>query len=284
MNFVTRHLGCGNVKPFLLIFFLVGLFHAGPAKSGCPSWSDASVNGNSAWIYGGSLGNHTIRMLLQFDPATRALTGTYGYNNEPGVLSISGEISTDGESAKLVEHNSSGQATGRFVLIFVYPTWQEGWDRQGKKSDWNCMFMTGTWEDMAGKHSAKVALSRINPMSSLPSNEQARKKNETAAYQFQQAVLRGDRAKFAALLKYPFSKQSITNGKVVWKEWDSPNEVVKNYKKIMTLSAKDVRMAVPHELETSFGTSSFMSTYACITDGKFVLICDGGCRCPPYSN
>jgi hypothetical protein len=267
---------------FLLTFFLASLLHAEPSKSGCPNWSDINVNGSSAWIYGGSLASRPIRMSLRFDPASRALTGSYGYNNEPGALQVSGEISADGESARLVERDSGGQFTGQFELAFVYPTWQEGWDRQGKKSDWNCMFMTGTWKDPVGAHPSKVVLQRINPLSSRPEDELAREKNEIAAYQFQQAVIHGDRERFAALLKYPFLTQKIVNHQALWREWDSPEEVIKNYQRIMILTVDEVRKAVPHELETDVGTSSFMGTYACITDGKFVQICDGGCRCPPH--
>ncbi len=269
-------------RRFLLVFFAVGLLQAEPAKSGCPNWSDSKVHGNSAWIYSGSIGDRPVRMLLQLDPATRALTGSYGYNNEPGVLTVSGEISADGESATLTEHDSQAQVTGRFALNFVYPTWQEGWDRQGRESDWNCQFLAGSWEGFNGKRPAKVRLSALNPMSSHSDDQRAREKNEVAAYQFQQAVIRNDRNKFAALLRYPFLTQRLVGHQIVWKQWDSPEEVIKNYKSIMTLNMDQVKKAVPHELETAFGTSSFMDTYACIVDGKFVQICDGGCRCPPH--
>lgn len=268
--------------PLFTVLILLGLLHSAPAKSGCPNWSDANVNGSSSWIYGGSVGGRAIRMALRLDPTTRTLSGTYGYSNQPGVLSVSGAISADGETASLDERDSDGQKTGHFTLNFVYPTWQEGWDRDGKKSGWNCMFMAGTWKGRASLRPAKVKLNRINPLSSDSNEELARKKNEDAAYQLQQAVLRNDRAKFASLLKYPFFTQSLVNHQAVWKKWGGPEDVIKNYKKIMMIRADEMRSAVPHELETSFGTSAFMGTYACITDGKFVQICNGGCRCPPY--
>lgn len=268
--------------PLFAALVLLGLLHSSPAKSGCPNWSDVNVNGSSSWIYRGSVGDRAIRMALRLDPTSETLSGTYGYNNEPGVLSVSGAISADGETASLDESDSDGQKTGHFTLNFIYPTWQEGWDRDGKRSSWNCMFMAGTWQGQVSSRSAKVTLNRVNPLSSDSNEELARKKNEDAAYQLQQAVLRNDPVKFASLLNYPFLTQSVVNHQTVWKEWGSPEDVIKNYKKIMVLRAEDMRNAVPHELETAFGTSAFMGTYACITDGKFVRICDGGCRCPPH--
>jgi hypothetical protein len=265
-----------------LAFFTLTLYlPVAIAGAGCSDWTNVNKNGDSPWIYAGTVADRQIRMLIQYDPATREVSGTYGYNDQPGELSLSGALSADGTALDLEERDSSGVTTGHFNLVFVYPTWQPGWDSFGKKSDWDCMFLNGTWQANTTSSPLKVAVSRQDAMQSTENEK--RKKNEVIAYQLQRAILTGDHKKFASLLKYPFWSASVSKkGKVITRIWNTPAEVIKNYDQIMTMPVNYVQHGVPHELETDYeATSSFLDGNVCIKDEKVHEMCSAGCasRC-----
>lgn len=107
---------------FAAFAFIALTFHLSPAIAGaaCPDWTNVNENGNSPWIYKGTVADRPIRMLLQYDPKTREVTGSYGYNNQPGLLWVSGKLTADGASVGLDERGTQGRSTGHFDLEFTY--------------------------------------------------------------------------------------------------------------------------------------------------------------------
>ncbi|MBM7124225.1 hypothetical protein ACFFJT_00370 [Dyella flava] len=243
-----------------------------PASGGCPSYVEEFQN---EWVYEGTLGNHYIRMALQYQAASGLLVGEYGYNHQPGVLQVSGTVSHDGNEVNLVETDDLGKVTGKLNLNFNVPS--RPYIDRNHLQDYNCQFLSGTWEGVGVITSESIDLSRDI---SLPqTDEEDRKANEKTAYAVQAALLRSDKKAFAALLNYPFFHfySARQDEKHVY---SSPAEVERDYSQIASIPYVEVVRAVPHELGINQGISSFMGGYVWISHGKVIQICAGGCGNP----
>ena len=244
------------------------------AKGACLDWSRSVGRPDHSAVYTGMLGEHPVRIMLHLDVATGHFDGAYGYNDQPVVLILTGDMLPEGVGAELDERDPQGHLTGHFTLRFFRPR-PAGEDLAAyDKEDRNtCEYLTGSWRSLSGNKKRKVALfpdGEIDPV-----YDEEREMNEVTAYKLRRAMLDSNRKSFASLLRYPFTKNS---GRWVVGVWNNPEEVVKNYNKIIPFSKKQIKDAVPHILQTSQDTSQFMNGSVFITHGKVTLICGG--RCP----
>ncbi|WP_139351377.1 hypothetical protein [Rhodanobacter sp. B05] len=267
----------------LLGMFLLSMLYAFPAYSQCVHWYHAAGekfnNGldgpSNLRIFSGNVGNQQIRMSLHYDVAANSIDGFYGYNNQPGTLTIHGKMRSSGAGMDLVERDAQGKTTGYFSLLFTYPT-GPGYDAAGVQkhvSDYDCSYVTGTWHSASDSHPIKVKL--YSSGEQTPAEQQARESNDEAAYKVQKALLSNDRKEFASALKYPFCTSRYRVG-VTW--WKSPHDVIAHYKQIAILADPlSLRPAVPHAIETVGKLSYWIGDTMEFENGKMQAMCDASC-------
>jgi hypothetical protein len=243
------------------------------AASGCPNY--AQEFSGSKRVYEGQLGGRYIRVALQYQMASGQLVGEYGYSHQPGVLRLMGEISSDGNRIDLTELTERGEVTGKFDLTFNVPS--KPYIDQKHQADYNCQFLSGTWSSPDKRSSQAVNLVFDIRLHGI--DDEDRQPNEKAAYAVQNALMKSNRKAFAALLNYPFFYyiDIRQNKKRVYK---NPEEVMRDYRLIASIPMPQITDAVPHELYTTMGISSFMKGSMWLSKGKVVQICTGGCGLP----
>lgn len=242
-------------------------------NAACENWSAGMGRLDQSLIFPGSVGGHPVRMMLHYDSATNSFDGAYGYSNQPDVLRLTGYMSKGDAGLYLTEQGRSGRITGYFRLMFMRPRepWESAKSYARTMKESGCSFLTGTWISPSGKRIESVSFHQDGVID--PRFDKRRKVNEVVAYKLRSAMLNGDKKLFASLLDYPFYSE---NDMQIPTKWNTPSDVVKNYKKIVQFSNDTIRNAVPHILETAVKTV-FMNGSIFIKDGKVTRICDEAC-------
>jgi GH24 family phage-related lysozyme (muramidase) len=274
----VRYMGC----------LLLTILCVPSARGACLDWSHIVGNGNSdnRLIYFGTVGDHPIQMMLHLDVVTGHFDGAYGYNDQPGMLSLSGNMQPGGVGVDLDERDAQGHVTGHFSLGFFHNrrSWED--PRTYDKYSNKCEALTGSWRSTSGNKTQDVAL--LGNGEIVPAYDREREMNEITAYKLRRAMLDKNRQAFASLLSYPFYTNGFNRyGGVLHlneKTWNNPEDVMNNYDKIINydkmepFSYKEIIEAVPHALQTSVDGSQFMNGSVYLTHGKVTRICSG--RCP----
>lgn len=267
----------------LLGLFLLSLVYAFPAHGQCVHWyytpGERFNNGLGApsnlRIFSGSVGEQQIRMSLHYDVATRTIEGFYGYSDQPGTLTLHGEMLPSRNGMNLVERDAQGKVTGHFSLVFTYPSGPNYDAASVKKhiSDYDCSYVKGSWHPASDNRSLQVELWSSGEQTQA--DQQARKLNDEAAYKVQMALLNNNKKSFASLLKYPFCTSRFGRGRTLWK---SPEDVIAHYKQISRLAAPAyLHEGVPHAIDTHGKISDWMGDTMEFEDGKVKSMCDGSC-------
>jgi hypothetical protein len=254
------------------MIFSMMLAVAQPARGACLNWARYVGAPTHSLQYAGTLGDHPIRMMLHLDAATSRLIGAYGYNDQPGILQLTGDLRSGGEGVDLVEHDQQGRDTGRFDLQ-IFRQRRFGEMRNPLPG---CDNLVGKWQPAKGGKPLNVTLYLAGE--SNPVYDQARERNEIAAYKLRQAMLDQNPAAFASLLQYPFYSE---HGHGVVSVWNSQQDVIDNYKQIVFFPDKAVRDVVPHILAGGGTRSEFMNGSVYIDHGKVTRICEEACPVIP---
>jgi hypothetical protein len=250
----------------------VSLLVSATAVAACPDYANRLGTTETWWIYAGYIGTHPIRMVLHYDEGLHRFVGEYGYGSQPHTLKVTGAMLQGSTQFGLNEYDADGVITGQFDLAFSdYPA---RWVIKSRMSEYDCMYIDGKWKSSNGNVIESVRLFQGNPLSMK--DDEDRKSNEATAYELQKAILHNEPDKVAVLIHYPFYWTDNMNHSIISY---SQSEVVKNYKKIMDFPLSKIRDAVPHELDTVSGHSSFIDNHVCLAQGKVIYICHGGCRC-----
>ncbi|WP_188795860.1 hypothetical protein [Dyella nitratireducens] len=211
------------------------------------------------------------------DSSTGRFDGAYGYSDQPKMLSLTGGMQSRFTGVDLDERDEKDQVTGHFTLSFFHPRpdWesQENYQKENKDT---CSFLTGSWRSSSGSKPLKVLLQEVG--NTVPENDREREINEDTAYKLRKAMLDNDRSAFASLLQYPFHSESDRQKISIWK---SPEDVIKNYDRIVLFSYKQIRASVPHALQTSEAGSQFMNRSIYLARGKVTRICAEACPAIP---
>jgi len=265
------------------LVLLLMTFFVSSARGACLNWVQTVGNSHSRLTYVGMLGNHPIRMMLHLDVATGHFDGAYGYNDQPGMLALTGSMRSGGVEVDLDERDKQGLVTGHFSLRFFEPRAAGEDPAIYKKYPTKCSALTGSWRSSSKNEMRDVGL-HADGMTD-PADDQERELNEATAYKLRQAMLNNNKHAFASLLKYPFYTNGFyrTGGALhlVNKTYRSPEEVINYYDGIIHFSYKEIRDAVPHVLDTYPGGSNFMSRSVDLTDGRVTRICAGACPIDP---
>lgn len=264
-----------KLQIFALIFLL--LLHVTPASAACLNWSWLASNPSYRLVYEGTLGDHPIRMMLHLNSSTGRFDGAYGYNDQPKMLSLTGSMQLKSTEIYLDEREEKDQVTGHFILSFFHPrpTWesQENYEKKNKDT---CEFLTGSWQSSDGNARMPVSLRANGEIS--PEDDLNRAKNEATAYKLRRAMLNKDRNAFASLLHYPFHSQDDHYHNWVW---SNPEEVIRNYDKIIFFWQRQIESSVPHILQSAGPESIFMDRSIYLRSGKVTWICAGACPVVP---
>lgn len=254
---------------------LLMMLCAPSAKGACLDWSQSVGRPDHSLVYAGKLGDRPIRMMLHLYTANERFDGAYGYNNQPKMLILTGSMLPGGVGVDLDERDAQGHVTGHFSLKFFRPRPARE-DPVYQKYPSKCDDLTGSWQSSSGNEAHDVAVHLDGE--TVPADDKKRELNETTAYKLREAMLSNNRKAFASLLRYPFYQNS---GRWVVGVWHNPEEVIKNYDKIIPFSHNEIRDSVPHVLQTSLDTSQFMNRSVYITHGKVTRICSGACPVIP---
>lgn len=264
-----------ELQIFALILLL--LRSVTPASAACLNWPWMAANPDYRLIYEGTVDGHPIRMMLHLDISTGRLDGIYGYNDQPNTLVLAGSMQPNSIGIDLDERDKKDAVTGHFNLKFFHqrPVW-ESEENYKKESKDSCGFLTGKWESPSRNKSFDVSLQQNGV--SIPGDDNKREMNEVTAYKLRKAMLDDDRKVFALLLQYPFHSES---GHQIVSTWNSPEDVIKNYRNIVHFSFKQIKTSVPHVLQTSGARSQFMNRSIYLENGKVTRICEEACPVMP---
>lgn len=278
-----------------LLFALLLMGWLPSASAACLHWGAIAPlhNPKDSLIFAGTLGQRYIRMRLHLDPATGRLDGAYGYNNEPGTLTLVGYMLKDGSGVNLIELDKRGKMTGFFNLSFSPPTSFLGAgdprkdDRAAFEKQWNddygeCWALTGVWgtSSRPGTSAKAVVVQQAGTLD--PKERKAQLANEATAYAFMQAFMHNDRKKVVSLLHYPLHSYDQAPGRGGVRTWETPESVLNNYAEIMQFENEYLRRWVPHMLGAYDGLTDFMNGSMEIYNGKITWICAGSCPVMPW--
>lgn len=256
--------------------FLLMLLCTQSGKAACRDWSRHIGRVSYSTIYQGKIGDHPARVRLHLVVVTGRFDGVYGYNDQPGVLILTGTMQPGGVGIDLVERDELGHVTGYFRLTFLHHP-PPSWNKNGRFPSEDCEDLTGNWRSASGNETQEVTIHSVGELN--PAYDEQRERNEVTAYKLREAMLNGDRKSFASLLHYPFHMDYVSQ--MGSSTWNTRGDVVKSYDNMIPFSRDQIRDSVPHILETVGPRSFFMNGSVYITNGKVNLICDGACPVIP---
>lgn len=269
---MTNH-ALGNLSKWIYFIVFALLAKNGMAACTVSDWREELGRPEHGAIYRGVVGSHEVRMMLHLDPMTDHLDGFYGYDDQPGLLQLSGTFRADANSADLDERDSQGHPTGHISLSFAEHL-EPGQDPVlAKKYPARCDAPTGTWQSISTNKSFLIELHRDGTW--IAGNEDEEQMDDLAAFKLRRAILANDKVAFAALLQYPFYTVGIPSR---FHTRSDSEDVIKLYPEIMRIPHIDVRKAVPHILEAIGLGADFMDGSVYLAHGKVTMMCEG--RCP----
>jgi hypothetical protein len=252
---------------------LLSMLCVNGARAACQDWSQHVGRPAFRLIFEGTVNNRPVRMMLHLEQQTGQFDGAFGFNDEPQMLVLSGQMQPNNEGASLEARNSEGRFVGQFVLQFRPLTVS---DKDNHSESYGCDSLSGTWLTAPEIQPEPVSLHDNGVI--IPDEDKARETNEATAFKFRDAMLKNERGAFIRLLSFPLITETQMQAPATW---ESAHDVIRNYDKIVTFSKKTIEKSVPHVLETAAGRSLFMNNSIEIEAGKVTRICEATCSVSP---